>query len=164
MPERRPATEPTTPAIPASLTVLAFDFGEKRIGVAVGETALESAHPLDVIAAEDNKSRFAAIERLVAEWQPRILVVGLPSHPDGTEHQVTRLVRRFAHRLEGRYGLPVVLVDERYTSVAAESELRERGVGGAALKRALDAAAAAEILRSYYEALKTAKRAHEQDA
>lgn len=158
MPERPPASEPTSPAIPASLTVLAFDFGEKRIGVAVGETALESARPLDVIAAEDNKSRFAAIERLVAEWQPRVLVVGLPSHPDGTEHEMTRLARRFARRLEGRYGVPVVLVDERYTSVVAESGLREQGLGGAGLEGALDAAAAAEILRGYYEALKPRPR------
>jgi putative Holliday junction resolvase len=164
MPERQAASEPTTPAIAASRTVLAFDFGEKRIGVAVGETALESAHALSVIAAEDNKSRFAAIERLIADWQPRILVVGLPSHPDGTEHEMTRLARRFAHRLEGRYGLPVALVDERYTSVAAASALRERGVGAASLERTLDAAAAAEILRSYYEALKRTKRAQQHGA
>jgi putative holliday junction resolvase len=164
MPERQPASEHRSSTIPASLTVLAFDFGEKRIGVAVGETALESARALSVIAAEDNKSRFAAIERLLAEWQPRVLVVGLPAHPDGTEHEVTRLARRFAQRLEGRYGLPVVLVDERYTPVAAESALREQGIGGAALERALDAAAAAEILRSYYEALKATKRAQERSA
>lgn len=151
MPERQPAPAQVASAIPASLTVLAFDFGEKRIGVAVGETALESAHPLDVIAAEDNKSRFAAIARLVAEWQPRVLVVGLPAYPDGTEHELTQLSRRFAHRLEGRFGLPVALVDERYTSVAAASALRERGVAGAGLESALDAAAAAEILRGYYE-------------
>jgi putative Holliday junction resolvase len=159
MPERQHASDQPSSAIPASLTVLAFDFGEKRIGVAVGETALESAHALSVIAAEDNKLRFAAIERLLAEWQPRVLVVGLPAHPDGTEHEVTRLARRFAQRLEGRYGLPVVLVDERYTSVAAESALREQGVAGAALARALDAAAAAEILRSYYGTLHTTQRA-----
>ncbi len=151
MPDRQPAPgQPPAPA-PASLTVLAFDFGEKRIGVAVGETALESAHALEVIAAEDNKTRFAAIERLVVEWQPRVLVVGLPTHPDGAEHELTRLSRRFAHRLEGRFGLPVVLVDERYTSVAAEIGLRERGISGVRVRDALDAAAAAEILRSYYE-------------
>jgi len=157
MPERHSPSEQPSSALPASLTVLAFDFGEKRIGVAVGETALESAHALCVIAAEDNKSRFAAIERLVAEWQPRVLVVGLPAHPDGTEHELTRLARRFAQRLEGRYGVPVMLVDERYTSVAAESTLREQGIVGAALDKALDAAAAAEILRSYHEARKSAR-------
>lgn len=150
MPERQPASTSSSPALPASATVLAFDFGEKRIGVAVGETAIESARPLEVIAAEDNKSRFAAIERLINEWQPALLVVGLPAYPDGTEHELTRLARRFAQRLEGRFRLPVALVDERYTSVAAESSLRERGIAGPRLKDALDAESAAEILRSYY--------------
>lgn len=135
-----------------SVTVLAFDFGEKRIGVAVGESALRSARPLTVIAAADNKSRFSVIAALIAEWQPRLLVVGLPSHPDGTEHEVSRLARRFAHRLEGRFGIATTLVDERYTSAAAESALRERGLTGARLKDALDAASAAEILLSYYDA------------
>lgn len=151
MPERHPASEPSPPALSDSQTVLAFDFGEKRIGVAVGETARESAQALTVIAAEDNRTRFSAIERLIAEWQPRVLVVGVPTHPDGAEHELTRLARRFAQRLEGRLRLPVVLVDERYSSVAAESALRERGLAGEKLKGALDAEAAAEILRSYYE-------------
>ncbi|MGE5522686.1 MAG: Holliday junction resolvase RuvX [Rhodospirillaceae bacterium] len=150
MPERQPTPTPSSPALPASVTVLAFDFGEKRIGVAVGETAIESARPLELIAAEDNKSRFAVIERLIAEWQPKLLVVGLPAYADGTEHELTRLARRFAHRLEGRFRLPVALVDERYTSVAAESALRERGITGRGLKDVLDAESAAEILRSYY--------------
>jgi putative Holliday junction resolvase len=158
MPERQPASEPSSPALPASLTVLAFDFGEKHIGVAVGETAIESARALDVIAAEDNKARFTAIERLLAEWQPKLLVVGLPAYPDGTEHELTRLARRFAQRLEGRFRLPVALVDERYTSVAAESGLRGRGVSGARLKNTLDAEAAAEILRTYYETRRAAAR------
>ena len=144
-------SDPGEPTFPASMTVLAFDFGEKRIGVAVGETALQSTRPLKVIAAEDNKSRFSAIAALIAEWQPRLLVVGLPSHPDGTEHELTRLARRFAQRLEGRFGIATALVDERYTSVAAESGLRERGITGARLKNALDAVAAAEILRTYHE-------------
>lgn len=151
MPDREPEPAPSPSSLPASVTALAFDFGEQRIGVAVGETALRSAQPLEVIAAEDNAARFAAIARLVAEWRPGVLVVGLPCHPDGAEHEMTRLARRFARRLEGRFGLPVALVDERYTSVAAESALRERGVSGARLAAALDAAAAAEILRAYHE-------------
>lgn len=150
MPERRDSATPPA-ALPASRTVLAFDFGEKRTGVAVGETALETAHALEVIAAQDNATRFAAIARLIAEWQPRVLVVGLPAHPDGAEHEMTRLARRFARRLEGRFGLPVVLVDERYSSAAAQADLRERGVAQRRMRHALDAAAAAEILRTYYE-------------
>lgn len=141
---------PEPPAGPASCTVLAFDFGAKRIGVAVGETALRSATPLTVITAADNERRFAAIGALVAEWQPGLLVVGLPCHPDGTPHELTHRCRRFAQRLEGRYRVPVVLVDERYTSATASAELRARGLSGERLKSVLDATAAAEILGSYH--------------
>lgn len=141
---------PEPPAPAGSLTALAFDFGEKRIGVAVGETLLRSATPLTVIAATDNRSRFAAIAALIAEWRPALLIVGLPTHPDGTPHELTHLCRRFAQRLEGRYRLPVLLVDERYTSAVAEADLLAQGVRGDRLKATLDAAAAAEILRSYH--------------
>jgi len=87
-------------------TVLAFDFGEKRIGVATGETLLGSAHPLTVIHAEANDDRFAAIAKLIAEWQPEQLVVGLPTHVDGTPHDMTRLARKFAERLARRRASP----------------------------------------------------------
>jgi putative holliday junction resolvase len=150
MPEPGTAPAPHS-TLPASTTVLAFDFGEKRVGVAVGETALATARPLTVVEAEDNRSRFHAITALIQEWQPGLLVVGLPVHADGAEHELTRLARRFAQRLHGRYGLPVALVDERYTSHEAESALRERGVRGARIRRELDAVAAAEILRAYHE-------------
>ena len=132
-------------------TVLAFDFGEKRIGVAVGDLTLRIAHPLTTIAAEDNATRFAEIGKLIAEWKPGTLVVGLPMHHDGTEHEVSRLARRFANRLEGRFGVKVTLVDERLTSAAAESRLREAGVRGDKIKATLDAAAAGEILAAYFE-------------
>ena len=132
-------------------TVLAFDFGEKRIGVAVGDLQVRIAHPLATIAAEDNVTRFAQIEKLVAEWRPVKLVVGLPSHADGTEHEVSRLARRFAQRLEGRFGIPVVLVDERLTSRAAESRLRESGARARKIDDLLDAAAARKILESFFE-------------
>ncbi len=151
MPDPSPAPDRSAAPLPASATVLAFDFGEKRIGVAVGETAIESARPLTVIAYEDNRSRFDAITALIAEWQPQLLVVGLPVYADGSEPEIGRLARRFAQRLQGRYALPVALVDERYTSVEAESAMRERGLTAAQRKSALDAAAAAEILRTYYD-------------
>jgi putative Holliday junction resolvase len=131
-------------------TVLAFDFGEKRIGVAVGDLSLRIAHPLTTIAAEDNATRFAEIGKLIAEWQPVTLVVGLPMHADGTEHEISRLARRFANRLEGRFGVSVQLVDERLTSVAAESRLRESGATRAKIDATLDAAAAREILDAYF--------------
>lgn len=132
-------------------TLLAFDFGEKRIGVAVGDMCLRIAHPLATIDAEDNVTRFSEIEKLVTEWHPARLVVGLPMHGDGTEHEVSRLARRFAQRLEGRFGIPAVLVDERLTSRAAESRLRETGMRGRDIAESLDAAAAREILQAYFE-------------
>ena len=140
------------PRTPAKGAVLAFDFGEKRIGVAVGDFELRMAHPIGTIAAEDNATRFAEIGKLVAEWNPVMLVVGLPMHGDGAEHEMSRLARRFANRLEGRFGVEVTLVDERLTSVAAESRLREAGARGDKVKAALDAAAASEILAAYFAA------------
>lgn len=140
-------------------TVLAFDFGEKRIGVAVGDTQTGLAHPLTTIVAEDNRARFAAIGALIAEWQPGCLVVGLPAHADGTEHEISRLCRRFAQRLEGRFGIPAELVDERLTSWAAETALRDAGLRGARLKGALDQAAAREILAAYFASSQNNHRA-----
>jgi putative holliday junction resolvase len=132
-------------------TVLAFDFGQKRIGVATGETLIGSAHPLTVIHAESNDERFAAIGKLVAEWQPAQLVVGLPTHADGTPHEMTRLAQKFAERLQRRFNLPVALADERLTSLDAEARLRETGRNGKAAKPLLDAVAAQLILQTWLE-------------
>jgi putative pre-16S rRNA nuclease len=134
----------------ASGTVLAFDFGTKRIGVAAGDVETRLAHPLTTIAVAETRARFAAIERLIAEWRPVLLVVGTPSHADGTEHPVGRLTRRFAQRLQGRFGVRAVLVDERLTSHEAAELLRDAGVRGARLKAGLDAVAAQRILESYF--------------
>ena len=131
-------------------TVLAFDFGTKRIGVAVGDFETRLAHPLAAIATAENRARFAAIERLIAEWRPARLVVGLPAHADGAEHPVGRLARRFAQRLHGRFGIPTQLVDERLTSREAEGLLRAAGARGARLKAALDPLAAQRILETYF--------------
>jgi putative Holliday junction resolvase len=120
------------------LSLLAFDFGTRRVGVAVGNTLLGQAQPLTSIAAEGD-ARFAAIGRLVDEWRPDALVVGVPFHPDGAEHDNTRRARRFARQLHGRFRLPVHEVDERYTTTEALA-------GGAA---DVDAAAAALILVQY---------------
>lgn len=132
-------------------TLLAFDFGSKRIGVAVGETLLGQAHPLTVIHAEANDQRFAAIARLVAEWQPARLVVGLPTHADGTPHEMTARCRNFAERLERRCQLPVDLVDERLTSLDAEARLRETGRNAKSAKSVLDAVAAQLILQTWFD-------------
>ncbi len=137
---------------PARGAVLAFDFGEKRIGVAVGELELAIPHALTVIAAEDNDSRFAAIAALITEWRPVRLVVGIASHADGAIHESGRLARRFGQRLHGRFDIEVEFVDERLTSLAAEAALREAGVRADKRAALLDAAAAAEILRTWFAA------------
>ena len=139
-----------SPGMPEG-TVLAFDFGEKRIGVATGETLLGSAHPLTVIRAESNEDRFAAIAKLVGEWRPVQLVVGLPTHADGTPHAMTRLAQKFAEGLRRRFALPVGLADERLTSLDAAARLREAGHDGKSAGPLLDAVAAQLILQTWFE-------------
>ena len=139
---------------PRTGTVLAFDFGTKRIGVAVGDFETRLAHPLTTIAGVDNRARFAAIERLITEWRPVLAVVGLPSREDGSDHPVGRLARRFAHRLRGRFGIKVELADERLTSHDAGDALRAAGVRGARLKAGLDPVAAQRILEGYFASVK----------
>ncbi len=132
-------------------TVLAFDFGERRIGVAVGEHLIHSANPLTTIDNESNEVRFAAITALIQEWQPKLLVVGMPLSLDGSETEVTQLCKKFAHRLNGRFNLPVMLVDERYSSAEASQLLNQTGIRGRAQKAMLDQVAAQTILRSYFD-------------
>ncbi len=132
-------------------TVLAFDFGTKRIGVAVGEKEIRLAHPLTTIHGEMTKQRFETIAKLIETWQPVLLVVGLPMHSDGTEHELTQLSRRFARRLEGRYRIKSVLVDERYTTITARSALGELGIKGKKQKPLLDQIAAQHILQSFFD-------------
>lgn len=132
-------------------TVLAFDFGEKRIGVAIGESLLGIAHPLQTISAESNNTRFEAIATLIAEWRPGQLVVGLPAHLDGTEHELSRLCRKFAQRLHGRFNLPVALIDERLSSAEASQSLKQAGIAGRRQKPVLDQVAAQTILQSYFD-------------
>ncbi len=136
-------------------TVLAFDFGEKRIGVAVGETILKVAHPLLTIDSETNETRFTKIADLVQEWCPSLLVVGLPAHLNGEIHALTKLSKKFAQRLEGRFNLPVLMIDERLSSIEAAQNLREAGIKGLGQKAMLDAVAAQTILQSYFDGLTT---------
>lgn len=122
-------------------TVLGFDFGLKRIGVAVGNTVIRQAQALTIIDAATNEAKFAAIAALVASWQPARCIVGMPFHPDGAEHEMSVRCRRFANQLHGRYGLPAVLVDERYTSAVLGQQRGER----------IDDRAAALILQQYFD-------------
>jgi len=132
-------------------TVLAFDFGTRRIGVAVGNTLVRVAHPLTTIADEANAARFAAVASLIDEWQPAVLVVGRPVHADGKAHEMTARAERFARQLEGRFGLPVAQVDERLTTVDAEAALVAAGVGAKQRKALRDQAAAQRILQSWFD-------------
>lgn len=152
MPFLMVAPSPYGPSPAKTGTVMAFDFGLKRIGIAVGENSLKQANALTTITAESNEARFAAIARLVEEWRPVQLVVGLPLAPDGAEHAMTTRCRRFANQLHGRFGLPVDLADERFTSTAADAQLREAGLGWKKRKVKTDALAAQLILQGYFDA------------
>ena len=132
-------------------TTLAFDFGEARIGVAEGDAEVGTAPPRATVTGEGNEAKVAAIAKLVTEWQPRQLVVGLPAHTDGSEHELTRLCRKFGRRLHGRFGLPVYWVDERLSSLYAESLLAEAQVFGRKQKAVLDQVAAQAILQGFFE-------------
>jgi putative Holliday junction resolvase len=137
--------------IPISGTLLAFDFGIKRIGIAIGNSLTTSARPLTTINDEKNYVRFSSIASLISEWQPAALVVGLPCNDDGTPHEMTALCRRFANRLKGRFNLPTLLVDERYTSAAASAVLDEEGIHGRNQKSYIDQYAAQQILQAYFD-------------
>jgi len=126
----------------ADHSFLAFDFGLKRTGVATGNTLLRQAQALTTVAAEGD-ARFQRIATLIAEWQPDALVVGVPFHPDGAAHDNTRRAQRFARQLQGRFGLPVHQVDERYST----TEARSLGASD------IDAASAAVILEQYLKSL-----------
>jgi putative Holliday junction resolvase len=128
-------------------TLLAFDFGLKRTGVAVGNTVSGGARPLTTIVEEQNDKRFAAIEALIAEWRPERLLVGLPLALDGAETEISKRARRFGNQLHGRFGLPVEFADERFSSVLAEAALKP----GRAGKEQIDAAAAAVILQAWLD-------------
>ena len=130
----RPATKPAL-----LVSLLAFDFGTQRVGVATGSTLLGLGQGLRTVSAQ-GEARFAAITALIKEWQPAALVVGIPFHPDGAAHDNTRRALRFARQLQGRYGLPVHQVDERYTTTEALSQ-------GA---RDADAASAVLILEQFF--------------
>ena len=123
------------------ITILAFDFGLQRIGVAVGNTLLKQAQPLSIITAATNDDKFRVIAELVGQWEPGLVVVGLPLHPDGAEHAMTVRCRRFANQLHGRFGLETVLIDERYSSAVITQERGQR----------IDDVAAAIILQQYFD-------------
>ena len=133
--------------------VLAFDFGLKRIGVAIGMQMelgrAGTARPLTTIDGEASDARFAAIAALIAEWQPQRLLVGRPLSDDGSPHEMTARCERFADQLRGRFRLPVDAVDERFSSVEADAEMRSRGLDWRQRKAQVDAEAAVIILQDW---------------
>jgi len=126
--------EATAVDVPAHLqSFLALDFGTRRTGVAVGNRLLRSAQGLPTIQAQGD-ARFEQVRKRLDEWQPHALVVGVPFHPDGAEHENTLRARKFARSLRGRFGLPVFEVDERYTTTEALSEgARDPDAGAACI-------------------------------
>jgi putative Holliday junction resolvase len=129
--------------------VLAFDYGERQIGVAVGNTLFGTCEPLAVLRAKAGQPRWPEIAALLAEWHPGELLVGDPLHMDGSVSELAERARRFARRLHGRYGLPVTLVDERLSSHAVKLEQRERGHRGDYRREPVDSLAAELILRGW---------------
>ena len=138
----------------APLLVLAFDFGQRRIGVACGDSVSRTAAPLTAVDAGAGGARWAGVDALMREWQPSVLVVGLPYNVDGSESKSTGAARRFAGELARRYPVPVHLVDERYSSLDAEMRLKGARRSGLRRRRVakadVDAAAACIILERWF--------------
>ena len=133
-----------------AITALAFDFGTRRIGLAVGNSITGSSQALTPIAADNDGIRFSLIETQIQEWAPDQLVVGLPCHPDGAEHAMTAKARRFGNQLHGRFGLPVIWVDERYTSAILEHDPDFQRQQASKKAASLDSESARLILEQYF--------------
>jgi putative Holliday junction resolvase len=140
----------TTEAGPRRL--LAFDYGLRQIGVAVGNTGLGTTQPLAVLRARDGQPDWQAVQALLDEWQPDLLIVGDPLNMDGSVSELAGRARRFARRLEGRFGIPSTLVDERLSSFAVKQEQREAGHRGDYRARPVDSLAAELILQDWLRA------------
>lgn len=132
-------------------TMLAFDYGTKSIGVAIGQEVTRTARPLAALKAQEGVPDWQLVEKLLREWQPDIIVVGLPLNMDGSEQPLTAKARKFANRLHGRFGFAVVLHDERLSTVEARASLFEHGGYRALNKGRVDAGSAVVILESWFE-------------
>ncbi|HHE9505579.1 TPA: Holliday junction resolvase RuvX [Haemophilus influenzae] len=133
------------------ITALAFDFGTKSIGCAIGQSITGTAQALPAFKAQDGIPNWEAIEKCLKEWKPDVVIVGLPLNMDGTEQNLTLLARKFANRLQGRFGVNVHLQDERLTTTQARSEIFERGGFKALKKGKIDGVSACLILESWFE-------------
>jgi len=133
-----------------AITALAFDFGTRRIGLAVGNSITGSSQALAPINVDQDDVRFTLIAAQIKEWAPDQLVVGLPCHPDGAGHAMTAKARRFGNQLHGRFGLPVAWVDERYTSAVLENDPRFKGTDRGNKVASIDSESARLILEQYF--------------
>jgi len=134
-----------------SRTIIAFDFGTQSIGAAIGQEITGTANPLTSFKAKEGIPDWTQIEKLLKEWQPDLIVVGLPLNMDGTEQPLTALARKFANRIHGRFGYQIQLHDERLTTVEAKAHLFHSGGYRALNKGRVDAASAVLILESWFE-------------
>lgn len=132
-------------------TLIAFDFGTRSIGVAVGQRITGTARPLQALKAQDGTPDWIAVERLLKEWQPETVIVGLPLNMDGTEQPLTVRARKFANKLHGRFGVKIMLHDERLSTVEARAGLFEQGGYRALNKGRIDSTSAVVILESFFE-------------
>ncbi len=132
-------------------TVMGFDFGTKSIGIAVGQSITGSANPLTSVKAVDGIPNWDDIGKLINEWKPDLLVIGLPLNMDGTEQEMTQRARKFANRLNGRFGVKIATQDERLTTADAKARLFELGGFKALTKGQVDAVSAVLIVESYFE-------------
>lgn len=128
---------------------MAFDYGLRQIGVAVGNALLGTTRPLPILRARDGVPDWNAVAALLGEWQPDLLVVGNPLNMDGSASELSTRADKFARRLHGRFGLPVELVDERLSSFEAKQLSREQGHGGDFHREPIDSLAAELILRTW---------------
>ena len=133
-----------------AITALAFDFGTRRIGLAVGNSITGQGEALAPICADQDDVRFTLIAAQIKEWAPDQLVVGLPCHPDGAEHAMTVKARRFGNQLQGRFGLPLAWVDERYTSAVLENDPKFQQKQASKQTFSLDSESARLILEQYF--------------
>lgn len=136
---------------PGQRTLLGFDFGTRSIGVAIGQEITGSAQPLRALKANDGVPNWEEIDKLLQEWQPDRVIVGLPLNMDGTEQPLTARARKFANKIHGRFGVSVKLHDERLSTVEARAGLFEHGGFRALNKGSIDSASAVIILESYFE-------------
>ena len=136
---------------PISGNILSFDFGEKRIGVAIGNNITKTSHPLSTIDTPVNTKRFLAIEKLISQWSPILIVIGFPLNEDGTSSRLTALVKKFASKIKNKFGIKISLIDERLTSIEAEILLKETDANVKKRKSVIDQVAAQIILTSYFE-------------